>query len=298
MKTPVLFIIFNRPETTKKVFEKIKQIKPEKLFISADGPRKEKINEIKICEETRKITEQIDWPCEIFRDYSETNFGCHVFVPKAISWFFENVENGIILEDDCLFDESFFPYCKELLEKYKDENNIMMISGDNFQNYEEKPENSYYFSKYANIWGWASWKRSWVNFYQDFSILDNNRMKEKIRSSFSTKKEINYWFGFYKKIKKGKINNWDAKWFLSIIYNDGICITPTKNLVKNIGFGKDATQTKDDCGLQIEIENFDKIIHPDKIEIDEKADQYIFLKIYKTFFLKRVYNKVIKWIKK
>ena len=132
-QTPILFVIFNRPDTTKRVFESIRKIRPAKFYIAADGPRPTKEGESKLCEETRNITEDIDWPCEVHRKYSEQNLGCKKGVSSAITWFFDNVEEGVILEDDCLPDPSFFSFCEELLSKYRNTDKVKMISGDNFQ---------------------------------------------------------------------------------------------------------------------------------------------------------------------
>jgi hypothetical protein len=299
MNVPILLIIFNRPETTKRVFESIRQAKPTKLFIAADGPRNTRIGEEKLCSDTRKIVEKIDWSCDVYRNYSEKNLGCYTSVPRAISWFFENVNNGIILEDDCLPNQSFFSYCESLLDKYKNGENIMLISGDNFQNYQTEPTDSYYFSKYANIWGWASWKRAWKSFINEFTTIDDSKMKEKIKLAFSTNEERDYWLNFYKKIKKGKFDNWDAKWFLSIIYNDGICLTPTINLIENIGFGNDATNTKNGEGsnLQIKSKILSDIRHPEKKDIDFYSDQYLFTKVYRISIFKKIYLKFFKILK-
>ena len=146
LTTPVAFIIFNRPDTTRIVFEEIKKAKPEKLLIIADGPRNNKPGEKERCAETRAIVENIDWECEVLRNYSDKNMGCKNRVASGLNWVFENVEEAIILEDDCLPDQSFFRYCQELLEKYRDDKRIMLIAGDNMLFENNKQKYSYYFS--------------------------------------------------------------------------------------------------------------------------------------------------------
>lgn len=281
MKTPVLFIIFNRPEITKKVFQSIRLAKPSKLYVAADGPREDKLDEDIRCNETRSIIKSIDWPCDVYTLFQDKNLGCHVAVPLAIKWFFEQNESGIILEDDCLADISFFGFCEFLLDKYKYNDEVMLISGDNFFQSKTVPEPSYFFSKYSNIWGWATWRRSWEKYLYDFKKLDDHRMRKEIKSSYSNKEQRRYWFRYYKNIKKEKNINWDAKWFLSIIYFSGKCINPTVNLVKNIGFGDGATHTKDSAYLSIESSGLSKFISPKNENINYKYDKEIFKLIYK-----------------
>jgi len=242
MKTPVLFIIFNRQETTKKVFEAIKVAKPEKLFIAADGPRKNIANEKELCEETRKIIDKIDWECEVKTLFREENLGCGKAVSGAITWFFENVEEGIILEDDCLPHPSFFKYCEELLDHYRLDNKIFMISGNNFLPKKLKPAGSYYFSQIPHIWGWATWKRSWTKY--DFNIADlpafikNGEIK--MWSNIYVQK---YWLEKFNDVYLKKINTWDYQLVYTMWKNKNFSIAPKVNLVSNIGFGIGGTHT-------------------------------------------------------
>ncbi|MEI6480332.1 MAG: nucleotide-diphospho-sugar transferase [bacterium] len=243
MKTPVLFIIFNRPETTKKVFESIRQAKPQKLFIAADGPRENKAKEEELCEETRKIATMIDWPCETRTLFREKNLGCGKAVSEAITWFFENVEEGIILEDDCLPDQSFFHFCSELLERYRLNDKIFMISGDNFLPKSLKPKESYYFSKIAHIWGWATWKRAWREYdfkMRDFPIFLENKTIEKI---WTQKENQKYWLERFYEVTNGQIDTWDHQWTYTIWKNQGFSVAPSVNLISNIGFGSKGTHT-------------------------------------------------------
>ncbi len=268
--TPILFIIFNRPDSTRRVFEAIKKARPTQLFISADGPREDKIGEKEKCEETRKITEAIDWPCEVGRNYSEANKGCKIGVSSAVTWFFENVPAGIILEDDCLPDPSFFPYCQELLERYKDDDKIKMISGDNFQQGNIRGDGSYYFSKLPQIWGWATWKHAWDNFDLEMKGLDENNTIP------------SFWRLHFKHIRDNNIDTWDAQWVYSIMKADGLSITPNANLIENIGFDENATHTNSAPSYAMQkSQPLRNLVHPSKVTVSQEADEFLMNNVYK-----------------
>ncbi len=244
-KTPLLFIIFNRPDTTFRVFEKIKELKPAKLYVVADGARKDKNNEEVLCTETRKVIDLIDWECEVFKNYSDTNLGCKKRVSSGIDWFFENEEQGIILEDDCLPDLTFFKFCEETLEKYKDNERIGMISGDNFQFGKVKNEYSYYFSRYSHIWGWATWRRAWSKYDVNISNWPQVKKEKRLEQVFESKKDILYWSTIFDDVYADKINTWDYQWTYACFMNNYLSIMPSINLISNIGFGDtQSTHTK------------------------------------------------------
>ncbi len=272
-KTPILFLIFNRPELTLKVFEEIRKIKPEKLFIAADGPRKNKEGEEGKCREVRKIIDKIDWKCEVKTLFRETNLGCKIAVSSAITWFFENVEEGIILEDDCLPCSSFFTFCETLLKKYRDDEGIMHIGGTNVQNGKSRGEGSYYFSYVSNVWGWASWRRAWKNYSIEMEGLDNFKRNQSI---FKHSRIAQFNYEKLEKTKNGEINTWDYQWLYSIWRINGICITPNKNLITNIGFDENATHTMDQNHFlsKIPVSDLGPIVHPEKIIINKAADNY------------------------
>jgi hypothetical protein len=191
--TPILFLIFNRPDTTQKVFNEIRKIKPRQLFVAADGPREDHPEDKEKCEQTRKIIDQVDWDCEVKTLFRDKNLGCKHAVSGAINWFFKNVEQGIILEDDCLPDQSFFGFCQELLNKYKNNKQIFNISGNNFQDGMWRGDGSYYFSKYFHCWGWATWADRWQNYF-DIKMKNYPKFKEekRIKELFSSKREIKF----------------------------------------------------------------------------------------------------------
>jgi hypothetical protein len=242
---PVLLIIFNRPDTTKKVFEVIEKIKPKQLFIAADGPRSNKKDDLEKCLLTRKITENINWDCSVKRLYRKKNFGCGDGPATAITWFFKNVESGIVLEDDCIPDLTFFKFCGELLERYKDDERVMMISGDNFQSGFRINDDSYYFSRHFHCWGWASWRRAWDKFDNNMIGWKQFKKENRINDLFNGDKIVSqYWKMIFDSVAGGNREIWDYQWTFSCLSNNGLCIIPDRNLVTNIGVGPEATHTK------------------------------------------------------
>ena len=280
MKTPVLFLVFNRPELTFQVFEEIRKAKPAQLYIAADGPREDKDGEAEKCELTRSIINKIDWNCEVKTLFRDKNLGCKIAVSSAITWFFDNVEEGIILEDDCLPDPSFFKFCEELLERYRDNETIMHIGGTNFQDGIERGKFSYYFSNLSHIWGWATWRRAWKKYTIGMDGFEEFLSKDKLKKKLGNKIFADF---FNKKLGQtfeGTINTWDYQWSFTIWKNDGLCIIPNKNLVSNIGFGNNATHTVENNSelSVIRTEEIHSIIHPETIKINKKADNYFIKK--------------------
>ncbi len=250
LNTAVLFLIFNRLDTTKKVFESIKIAKPPRLYIAADGPRENKSGEKEICEKVQKfVMSNIDWDCEVKTLFREKNLGCKYAVSSAIDWFFDNEEMGIILEDDCLPSQSFFRFCEELLVKYKDDKRIMRIGGYNLLSDKLVAESDYFFTHLGQMWGWASWKRSWSEFdveMKDWQFVRNARMSETYPFN-KTRNKI------FEKTYNGEIDTWDYQFDFAIAKNAGLSIVPTKSLIQNIGFGDDATHTFGDGGKRAKI---------------------------------------------
>ena len=243
-KIPILLLIFNRPNTTDQVFERIQQIKPAKLYVAADAPRKNRPDEIKRCAETRAIIDKIDWPCELKTLYRNENLGCKTAVSEAITWFFEQEEYGIILEDDCLPDLSFFPFCEELLIRYKDDTRIGHISGNNFLPGIIEEDLSYDFCSCSHTWGWASWRRVWKNFDINFSFWE--KQKEKRSSLFFNIREKIYFSSFISDAisNRNGISVWDTQYWFTLSLQNQLSIYPAVNLVTNIGLGDpNATHT-------------------------------------------------------
>lgn len=291
LKTPILFIIFNRPNTTAQVFETIRKVKPQKIFIAADGPRDNKPEDIKLCKETREIMKKIDWDCEVKTLFREKNLGCKVAVSSAINWFFDNIEEGIILEDDCLPNQSFFNFCENMLEKYRDEEKIMHINGTNSQFGEKFGLYSYYFSHCPQVWGWATWKRAWNKYDIEMTNLDDFIKTKKTYKLFNNKKVANFWNSLFKCTKN--INTWDIQWSYSVMYNSGLVITPNINLVKNIGFGTNSTHTNE-VDNKIKQNGFEllTIKEPPELNYDAKVDYKLFKKIYFRSIFDRIKSKI------
>jgi putative methyltransferase (TIGR04325 family) len=277
-KVPVLFLVFNRLESTVKVFSKIKLYQPDKLFIASDGPREVKIGEKNICEEVRNyIINQIDWECDVKTLFRETNLGCGKAVSSAIDWFFNHVESGIILEDDCIPDISFFDYCANLLEKYKNDNKIMHIGGVNFIEKFINPSKSYYFSNIVEIWGWATWKRAWKSY--NYKIENFESLDEKLADRFKKNNEYQFWRKNLVLALNNEIDTWDFQWVIAIYLNEGICINPSVNLIQNIGFNELATHTTviEDFAKGMVAKEMKKVTHPKiNYKINSLWDTYTF----------------------
>jgi len=281
---PVLMVIFNRQDNARRVFDAVRQAKPKQLFIAADGPRPDRIGEKERCDQTRKIAQEVDWPCEVHTDFLDKNIGPCLRVPMAISWFFDHVEQGIILEDDCLPDQSFFSFCGEMLERYKNDEKVMNISGNNFQDGIKRGDSSYYFSRYPSTWGWATWRRAWKLYDTNMSRFPAFIKEKRIKSIVPDKDkgEQRYWLTFFTKEHAGKFIFWDVKWLFTIWSYGAVSVIPNNNLVTNIGFGADATHTKGELGLSIPLKPLTRIIHPKEIVVDHEADRYLYQKVYRT----------------
>jgi hypothetical protein len=243
--TPVLLLGFNRPKKVKEVINALRMIKPSELYISLDGPRKEVPSDIVQIEKVKDELKEIDWKCNVYKNFSKTNLGCKLGVYAGISWFFEHVESGIILEDDIVPNTSFFNFCTELLERYKEDREIGMISGCNMVSDKISIPYSYTFSNYANIWGWATWRRSWVN--MDIHLNHWNNWRKNPRNFKTINPDIHlfelYWRDILDSIQNGKVDTWDFQWFFTLWFQKQLCIVPKGNLVQNVGFDSEATHT-------------------------------------------------------
>ncbi len=281
LDTPVAFTIFNRPEQTRRVFDAIARQKPKTLLVISDGPRPNVSNERELVQQSRKIIEQVDWACDVRRNYSEQNLGCRDRMASGISWAFEQFEELIILEDDCLPDESFFAFCENLLERYRDDQRIMMISGDNFQPVRQS-SNSYYYSKWAHIWGWASWRRAWRYYDVELSSWANARHRQTLRTMCDSESEFDFWTRIFDDQFHGRIDTWDYAWMYAIWMNHGLAVLPEQNLVSNLGFGSGATHTLDgDSDLaELPTNSIGKLIHPTEVHRNYMADRWTFENIF------------------
>lgn len=303
LNTAVLFLIFNRLETTKQVFQKIRIAKPPRLYIASDGARANKKGEDTEIELVRKyVLENIDWDCQIKTLFRDQNLGCKYAVSSGISWFFEYEENGIILEDDCLPSISFFWYCEYLLNKYDDDLRVWHISGDNFLNHQFNIAESYYFSKFCHIWGWATWANRWNSYDVKIESYPLLKKRNLMKSIFIHNKDNKYWLRIFEQIYNNKIDTWDYQWVYTIFINNGLCINPSVNLISNIGFGTDATHTKNTESIyaNIDINEFlDFNNHPKFIISNHLADNYTKSKMFRSEnILVILIKNIIKYIMK
>jgi len=277
LKTAVLFLTFNRPDTTKQVFDAIRQAKPPRLYVAADGPRVDKPGEEEKVDQVRRIVTQVDWDCEVKTLFRDKNLGCKYAVSGAIDWFFENEEEGIILEDDCLPSQSFFWFCEELLERYRGDMRIMAVSGDNFQKGPARNEFSYYFSIFNHCWGWASWRRAWSCYEKDMHSWPYIRDNDYLQDILLDKAAVKYWSKIFKAVYKNKIDTWDYQWTFFFFLQNGLTVLPNVNLVSNIGFDGDATHTtgKDNENSKIPVFTLSfPLKHPNWMIRDKIADDY------------------------
>lgn len=272
---PVAFVIFNRPNYAKAVFAEIRKARPKKLFIIADGPRTPA--EEAICKETRAVVENIDWPCEVHRNYAEKNLGLKERFRSGLNWFFENVEQGIILEDDCLPHQSFFRFASEILEKYKDDERIMMVSGDNFLPSFEI-QDSYFFSRYFPIWGWATWRRAWEKYDVTIESWELPESKKLLKNMYAQKYMIDHTSKLFDNIRSGKLNTWDVQWLYTCLISGGLCIMPRVNLVSNIGvYGTHQGGSNQNLPIQ-DMYQGSSLKHPKSIEVLREYDRTFYEK--------------------
>ncbi len=232
LDTPVLFLVFNRPETTKLVFDAIRKARPKQLFIVADGPRKGNLADSTNCDEVRKITTAVDWDCQVKTLSRDQNLGCGLSVSSGLDWFFEHVDKGIILEDDCLPADSFFDFCELMLNKYEEREDVMMVSGTNYLFKKFDDENSFYFSNLVFIWGWATWRRAWAKNNFNLKEADQNVMLDR----YNDQRYPEALFASISKAIKGELDTWDVQWAYSVCVNHGLTIVPMQNQIQNIGY--------------------------------------------------------------
>ncbi len=296
--TPILLLIFNRPLHTQQVVDRIRAIKPTELFVGADGPRSTHPEDIIRCKETRKIVMQaIDWPCEVSTLFRDANLGCGRAPAEAISWFFDHVEKGIILEDDCLPSLSFFSFCSLMLSRYRNDPNIISICGYNFAGTWHADTCDYFFSDGGN-WGWATWRRGWELY--DYYLMswptlpdDQRKLVEDYYPNFND---------IYKQLTKDQTDVWDLQWHYARLIYRGLSITPSKNLIQNIGFGTLATHTFEKNNLlgnlpKYEIDVSDSIKPMFPAQIDLQYRKKIFELSSQPVRKKNILNILKRWIK-
>lgn len=285
---PVLFLIFNRPELTKATFNRIRAIRPKYLYIAADGPRKKIKGEEDLCQQTREVVlDSVDWSCDVKCFFNDHNLGCGTAVSLALDWFFSHVEMGIIIEDDILTTNKFFEYMHYCLKKFEHDLSIYSISGNSL-GLDTGLGLNYFRSNYFNMWGWATWKRSWSLMNQTWKALNENSgvLTDNMKTSLRLFKycDNSPWWEHWQKILadtvNGRVDTWDYQWVFAALENKKTCIFPTRIIVQNIGFGSDATHTKNHAlthklGRGITQENTFNIENPKEVIIADYELKYI-----------------------
>jgi hypothetical protein len=275
LETPVLLVIFNRPECTRRALEAIAAVRPRTLLVAADGPRTPA--EAALCERTRALVAAPGWPCEVVTDFAEKNLGCGVRVAGAVDWAFGRTERLIVLEDDCIASPSFFRFCEELLERYADDERVMHISGDNFQQGRARGPYSYYFSKITHAQGWATWKRAWRHFDWEMRTWPEVRHEGLIGGFCDDPLEVPYWTGIFDHVHAGADDIWDYRWNYACLTQNGLAALPARNLVENIGTGPDATHTVAEAPyLRVPAGEIGAIEHPPYVLRNREADLFTF----------------------
>ena len=273
MTAPVAFFLFNRPEHTRLVFARIREARPERLFLVADGPRHEA--ERALCEEARAVVAIVDWPCEVQRDYSSVNLGLRERLESGTDWAFRQASELILLEDDCLPDPSFFAFCTELLARYRDDPRVMAICG----NCHVRPEvgaASYYASRYAYYWGWATWARAWQQYDRELSGWQDEQTRRLFLRGCETLDERLFWRRTFRRVQRGALDSYGYRWTFSVRVQNGLCLNPVVNLVQNIGFGPNSTHTRDasDPLARLEAQTITlPLVAPAALEPDTAADR-------------------------
>jgi hypothetical protein len=309
IKTPVALLVFNRPDATTKILKKIAEAKPQKLLVIADGPRKNNAYDAENCRKVREIIKKsVNWPCDVLTNYSDRNLGCKIRVVTGLDWVFNLVEEAIILEDDCIPHSTFFRFCEELLEKYRNNEKVAIISGSKLFISRNKNQHSYYFSNFPQAWGWATWKRFWKNYDVDIKkwleLKDTNWLKNILNSHGS---DYKYWENVFDLTYKGQTGTWDYQLVFTAWIQNQLAVMPKVNLVSNIGFGLNkGTHFKNwhkFAELKTEAMQF-PLLHPNIIVADKKADRFVKrynLTYFRPFFIKvflYICLKLKRWIVK
>lgn len=290
MNTPILITAWRRVEKLEQLLLSIKEIKPRKIYISCDGPRKNIPNDRELIKKVKQTIDHfITWDCEIHRSYNKQNLGCRGAMKKAIDWFFDNETEGIILEDDCIPNIEFLIYCSALLKKYRKNYKIWNISGTNLQQGVKRGDGSYYLSKYFHCWGWATWKDRWLNFENHLNSWPKAKKNSILESIFQDPIEIKYWTNIFDNFHLyGIPDTWDIEWTYTCFINEGYTIIPNVRLVKNIGFDEEATHTKFTIDSHTNEGNIIPISHPTFLLKNNNADKFTFYNHYQMSFKRRI----------
>jgi hypothetical protein len=296
--TPVLMIVFNRPDHTSKVFERIREAQPRRLFVAADGARKGNASDAESTAETRRIATTVDWPCEVRTLFRDENLGCKTAIKTCLDWYFEQVEEGIVLEDDCVPEPTFFRYAAELLDKYRHDDRIATIAGTNYLLESQKFDSSYYFTKYLFVWGWASWRRVWRQYDFKMASWPKFRDEGRLHRVFPNVRSLRYWTWIFDRTHDETLNAYDYQFFYSQMVNNRMSIAPARNLVSNIGWGSGSTNTSY-RNPEMEMATYPMefpLREPAFMVPDERADQFTEELIFAKPLSRKVRNRLRRMI--
>jgi hypothetical protein len=271
----VVFLVFNRPEPTQRVWARIREAQPRRLFVVADGPRPDQPGDADRCAAVRRIVEQVDWPCTVEREYAATNLGCARRVSSGLDWVFTRTDEAIILEDDCVPDPTFFPFCAELLERYRNEPRVAQIAGCTFHGGSGDGPASYYFSRYPHCWGWATWRRAWQLYDHAMPAWSATREPDWLAPSVPDPAERRVWAERFAATASGRVDSWAYRWTWAVWRQGCLSVLPYRNLVSNIGFDGSATHTRKSnpqAALPVSSMRF-PLVHPGSITRDAAADE-------------------------
>ncbi len=278
---PILFLVFNRPVQTKASLERIREAQPSVLYVHCDGPRAHKAGENILVSQVRMLIQtEIDWNCKVVTLYRENNLGLREGVFDAINWFFKQEPEGIILEDDCVPDLTFFRFCEELLERYRNDEQVMHIGGSNLaEKYTSTKTESYVFSRFSFVWGWATWRRAWEKMTLNLEGLDDFEKRSAFKQFMSNSFARSYMLDKFRHTQQRKNNSWAYAWFYSILKNKGLCIVPIKNLIQNVGVGEpsatNTTTSNKDAMLRASRLDW-PLLHPVDRTPDPALEQHFF----------------------
>jgi hypothetical protein len=278
IRSAVVLFAFNRPDVTRRVFQRIRECRPPRLFLVMDGPRAGVPADMASCSAVRGILEEVDWPCEVRRDYSRQNLGLKRRISSGLDWVFESSETAIVLEDDCLPHPEFFSFCDALLDRYRDDDRVFAVTGDNFQDGRTRGTGSYYFSRYSHCWGWATWRRAWAHYDGDMESWPGFRASAAWPELVHDPVERAYWERIFAQVRAGSVQSWAYPWMASIWSKGGLTATPNVNLVENIGFdhaGTNAVESGSNLGGR-QVSALGPLDHPDDVRVDAEADAYAF----------------------
>ncbi len=268
---PVLLLGFNRPDKLRRVIEPLRAIRPQRVFVAVDGPRAAREGEAGRCLATQRAAEEaIDWPCEKHFLLRPHNLGCRAAVSGAITWAFQQVEELLIIEDDCIIDPSFVALCQVLLDRYRNDERIWNIAAVNFQQGRHRGDGDYYASKYPHCWGWATWKRAWRHYTDDMAALSPGDDRH------ADPREKDYWRLIFDKCAKGKVDSWAYRWTFRCWQQGGLTLLPNANLVTNIGFDQEATHTGGEAGGSRALQHLGSFAAPSTLAVEIEADQFTF----------------------